>query len=497
MKKAVVIGAGVAGMATAIRLSKAGFQVSLYEASDHLGGKLSQKQLGNYRFDLGPSLFTLPELVKELYTLCDEDYDSHFPIQRLDPIAHYFWSDGTRVHAHADLNAWSAEISQKLGESKECTMQYFEKAKWVYNTTKPVFLDSSLKRLPLRSWLFWKALLSIPMLPIVGSLNQHNKRIFKNPKTVQLMNRYATYNGSNPFSTPAMMSMIPHLEHGIGAFLPNGGMHQITESLHHLLDKCNVDIHLNTPVQKIEHQFFNNTEKQRVKGIWVNNQLIHYDVVVSNVDAHFTYHKLLPDFPRPEKILKQERSSSAIIFYWGMKKRFPELDVHNLFFADDYAAEFEGIFKTKRLVDDVTVYVNVTSKLVQADAPDRCENWFVMINAPRYDGADESAIVSKAKEAILKKLNGILKEDVSQYIEIEDVLTPRLIQERTSSYAGSLYGTSSNSTFAAFLRHDNFNKQLKGLYFVGGSVHPGGGIPLCLQSAKIASQCIIQDQAQS
>jgi phytoene dehydrogenase-like protein len=180
-----------------------------------------------------------------------------------------------------------------------------------------------------------------------------------------------------------------------------------------------------------------------------------------------------------------------------MKKRFPELDVHNLFFADDYAAEFEGIFKTKRLVDDVTVYVNITSKCVPADAPEGCENWFVMINAPRYEGADESTVVSKAKEAILKKLNGILKEDVSQYIEIEDVLTPRLIQERTSSYAGSLYGTSSNSTFAAFLRHDNFIKQLKGLYFVGGSVHPGGGIPLCLQSAKIASQCIIQDQAQS
>ncbi len=497
MKKAVVIGAGVAGMAAAIRLSKAGFQVSLYEASDHLGGKLSQKKLGNYRFDLGPSLFTLPDLVKELYTLCDEDFDSHFPIQRLDPIAHYFWSDGTRVNAHADLYAWSDELSQKLGESKERTIKYFEKAKWVYNTTKPVFLDSSLKRLPLKSWLFWKALLSIPLLPIVGSLNQHNKRVFKNPKTVQLMNRYATYNGSNPFSTPAMMSMIPHLEHGIGAYLPKGGMHQITESLHYLLRKCNVDIHLNTPVQKIEHQFFNDTGKQKVKGIWINDQLILSDCVISNVDAHFTYHKLLPDFLRPEKILKQERSSSAIIFYWGMKKRFPELDVHNLFFADDYAAEFDGIFRTKRVVDDVTVYVNITSKLVRGDAPEGCENWFVMINAPRYEGADESAVVSKAKEAILKKLNGILKEDVSKYIEIEDVLTPRLIQERTSSYAGSLYGTSSNSTFAAFLRHDNFIKQLKGLYFVGGSVHPGGGIPLCLQSAKIASQCIIQDQAQS
>lgn len=496
MKRAVVIGAGVAGMATAIRLAKSGYKVTIFEASDHLGGKLSQKKIGDYRFDLGPSLFTLPELIKELYLLCGEDFDTHFPIQRLDPIAHYFWTDGTELYAHADLDEWSDEISKKLGESKSIALRYFKKAAWVYNTTKPVFLESSLRRLPWKTWSFWKALMSIPLLPVIGSLHSFNKRQFKNPKTVQLMNRYATYNGSNPYSTPAMMSMIPHLEHGIGAYLPKNGMHQITDALRHLLDLCEVEVQLNCAVERIEYEAINNTDKQLVKGVWIKKNFIAADVIVSNVDAHFTYHRLLPEFPRPEKILKQERSSSAIIFYWGMKKSFPQLDVHNLFFADDYAAEFKSIFDTKKISEDVTVYVNITSKVVKTDAPEGCENWFVMINAPRFEGEDETEAIIQARKSILKKLESIFHEDIAQWIEVEDILTPKLIQERTASYTGSLYGTSSNSTFAAFLRHDNFINELQGLYFVGGSVHPGGGIPLCLQSAKIATQCIIQDQEQ-
>ena len=165
-----------------------------------------------------------------------------------------------------------------------------------------------------------------------------------------------------------------------------------------------------------------------------------------------------------------------------------------LFFADDYAAEFKGIFDTKKISADVTVYVNITSKIVQRDAPEGCENWFVMINAPRFEGGDETEAIIQARKSIINKLGSTLHEDIAQWIEVEDVLTPKLIQERTASYTGSLYGTSSNSTFAAFLRHANFIDELQGLYFVGGSVHPGGGIPLCLQSAKIATQCIIQDQ---
>ena len=284
-----------------------------------------------------------------------------------------------------------------------------------------------------------------------------------------------------------MMSMIPHLEHGIGAYMPKEGMHQITRALGELMKKCGIKVHLNALVDQIV------VENNRAIGVEVKGVRFNSDVVVSNVDAYFTYHQLLKGLPFPKKVLNQERSSSAIIFYWGMGKTFPELDVHNLFFSNDYQKEFSGLFDTHELAEDLTVYVNITSKVVTTDAPQGKENWFVMVNAPRWDGEDEASEIEKTKLKILNKLSRCLKMDVAPFIECEEVLTPALIQARTGSFAGSLYGTASNNVFSAFLRHPNFHSNISGLYFVGGSVHPGGGIPLCLNSARIAAQCIMQD----
>jgi phytoene dehydrogenase-like protein len=190
------------------------------------------------------------------------------------------------------------------------------------------------------------------------------------------------------------------------------------------------------------------------------------------------------------KILNQERSSSALIFYWGIKRAFPQLDLHNIFFSNDYEKEFHTIFKEDSIIDDTTVYINITSKEESHHAPKGCENWFVMINTPGNKGQDWEALKADAKKAILKKLSRVLKTDISSLIETEEILDPIRIEKDTLSHEGSLYGTSSNSRFAAFLRHPNFSRTIKGLYFCGGSAHPGGGIPLCLLSAKIVDNLI-------
>jgi phytoene desaturase len=490
MKKAVVIGAGIGGMATAIRLACQGYAVEVFEASDHVGGKLHAKSLGDFRFDLGPSLFTLPHLVEELFDLAQVPIANHFEYERLDSVAHYFWEDGVRLKApHKEID-WAKEIADNLGESERSVSRYLNRARWIYENTREVFLENSLHRLPFRKFSFWRSLFFLPFMPIWGTLHQRNSRYFKNPKTVQLMNRYATYNGSNPYRTPAMMSMIPHLEHGIGAFMPRGGMHAITLALGDLMKHLGIQVHLNAPVERVV------VENDKVQGVMVNGELVSSPIVVSNVDAYFTYHQLLKGIPFPEKVLNQERSSSAIIFYWGMGKTFEELDVHNLFFSNDYKKEFEGLFDSFELSNDVTVYVNITSKVVKSDAPTGKENWFVMVNAPRFDGNAEDDLVRQTRERILQKLNACLGYDVASFIECEEVLTPSLIEKRTGSYAGSLYGTASNNMFSAFLRHPNFHSKFKGLYFVGGSVHPGGGIPLCLNSAAIVAKCIQQDAAE-
>ena len=188
--------------------------------------------------------------------------------------------------------------------------------------------------------------------------------------------------------------------------------------------------------------------------------------------------------------MKQERSSSALIFYWGIKKTFATLGLHNIFFSEDYKAEFDAMFKQQAIHPDPTVYINISSKMQVSDAPQGCENWFTMINVPNNTGQNWDALIAEARKNIIKKLNKNLGIDLESLIENESILDPRTIESRTSSFRGSLYGTSSNSQFAAFLRHANFSKSIKNLYFVGGSVHPGGGIPLALLSAKIVADMV-------
>jgi phytoene desaturase len=318
-------------------------------------------------------------------------------------------------------------------------------------------------------------------------MNKENNAVFNNKHLVQYFNRYATYNGSSPYKAPALLNMISHLEHNMGAFFPAKGMFDITHSLFLLAKDCGVDFIFNTPVEQIVVQ------KNKVKGVLAQGKHYDADLVISNADISATYHKLLKTHKPPSRTLRQEKSSSALIFYWGIKHSFPNLDLHNIFFSSDYESEFDHLFHKKTIFSDPTVYINITSKYKPDDAPADCENWFVMINVPGNSGQDWDMLIKTARKNIVDKLNRILKTDIEPLIEVEDILDPRLIESRTSSSAGALYGSSSNNRFAAFLRHKNFSSNIKGLYFCGGSVHPGGGIPLALYSAKIVAGLIQKD----
>ena len=306
----------------------------------------------------------------------------------------------------------------------------------------------------------------------------------KEPHLVQFYDRFATYNGSNPYQTPGMMTLIQHLEQHYGTFVPEKGMVDVTNSLVALAKRKGVQFHFNTAVEEIV------IEHQLASGIQVNGTIHKADVVVSNMDVVPTYRHLMPTQKAPEKSLQQERSSSAVIFYWGIDRSFPDLDLHNIFFSDNYQAEFDAIFRDKTLFDDPTVYVNITAKDVHGDAPAGKENWFVMVNAPHDTGQDWDALSKTLKKQVLDKLNRNLTVDLANHIEEEWVLTPPLIADKTASFTGALYGAASNNRMAAFLRHPNFSRHISGLYFCGGSVHPGGGIPLCLLSAKIVADLV-------
>ena len=217
------------------------------------------------------------------------------------------------------------------------------------------------------------------------------------------------------------------------------------------------------------------------------------DIVFSNMDVAFTYEKLMPNEEHPHKILKQEKSSSAVVFYLGIKKSFEELGVHNIFFSKDYKEEYNHIFHKKEIYHDPTIYLNITSKEVKTDAPEGCENWFLMINAPTNNGQDWGKYTQELRSIMVKKVSKALGTDIEPYIEVETFMNPVNIEDWYSGKMGSIYGNASNNKYATFYRHANFSKKIKGLYFVGVTVHPGGGIPLALNSAKIAVRCMEED----
>ena len=485
MTKAIVIGAGIGGLATAIRLAKKGYAVEVFEANDYVGGKLSTFTLGDYRFDAGPSLFTMPQYVDDLFALCGENPTDFFQYDRKEVACHYFWKDGKRLTAYGDTERFVKEVEAELAVPAATLKRYLKRAKKKFDRTRTLFLESSLHKW--QTYLRKETLIGIAnyfSFEIDTSLNDVNTRQLKEPHLVQFYNRFATYNGSNPYKTPGMMTLVQHLEQHYGTYIPKKGMGEISASLYALAKRMGVGFHLSSPVTEIL------VENKKAIGVCVKEAKHLADLVVSNMDVVPTYRKLLPNQKQPEKVLSQERSSSAVIFYWGVGKSFSQLDLHNIFFSDDYAAEFAAIFNTKTLYHDPTIYVNITSKDVPADAPEGKENWFVMINAPHDTGQDWKAIAEQLREWVFAKLNRNLETDIAPLIEEEWVMTPDIIAQRTQSYLGALYGASSNDKMAAFLRHPNFSREISNMYFCGGSVHPGGGIPLCLLSAKIVSDLI-------
>lgn len=487
-KNAIVIGSGVAGLASATRLAVLGFKVTVFEANDRPGGKLTMFEKDGYRFDAGPSLFTQPANIEELFALANEPITDYFSYKPVDIACKYFFENEKLINAFTNKELFAQEMQEKTGDKREVVLQYLQRSEKLYNNIGEIFLNFSLHKSA--TWLnrrIIKALGSLKLPYLFSNLNKYNKHQFKSAEAVQLFNRYATYNGSNPYKAPGMLSVIPHLEYNQGVFYPKGGMINITNALYKLAIKKGVEFRFNTAVKNIIHH------EGKVTGVVVNEENRYASVIVSNADIYFTYKNLLNSPLKAKKVLKQERSSSALIFYWGIKHTFPELELHNIFFSENYQAEFDGIFNKGSFYKDPTVYVNITSKMEDGHAPEGKENWFVMINAPANAGQDWEQFKSDARLRIVDKLSRLLKTDIAALIETEEILDPVMIENKTGSYMGSLYGTSSNSKLAAFFRHPNFTGYIKGLYFCGGSVHPGGGIPLCFKSAMIATTLISKD----
>ena len=479
MKSIIIIGAGLGGLSAACRLAKAGFSVTVLEKNAAVGGKVNFVEAGGYKFDTGASLLTMRHVLEDLFTFCERRVEDYLEIIALEPICRYFWSDGGRFDASQKTEETEKEIERLAPLDVAGFRKYLADSRQKYEIAEKTFLAKSLNDLP--KLLTPEYLPDLLKISTLKTLDKHNAAFFKSPKLRQLFNRFATYNGSSPFETPATFALIPFVEFGLGAWYVRGGMYEIPRALARLAEELGVKIFTTSEVDEIV------VENKKAVGVRVGGEITGADFVISNADAVETYRRLLP----VRKFQNREPSSSGFVLLLGTRRKFDQLAHHNIFFSDDYKAEFDAIFKEKRPAPAPTIYVCATSRTDPTQAPAGGENLFVLVNAPYTSPKTDWEKEKRSyRDLIVRKLEDFGLQDLESAIDFEQILTPADFETKYRANRGSIYGISSNGIFSAFLRVPNRSREIENLYFTGGATHPGGGIPLVLLSGKMAADMI-------
>jgi phytoene desaturase len=486
LRRVSVIGAGLGGLAAAIRLAQAGFSVTIFEQNARTGGKMNEYSHDGYRFDTGPSLLTMSSVVDDLFNFAGFKRDNFLDFIPIEPLCRYFFPDKTIFDAHSNRNKMLKSLANFIPHEMENFIEYMKYCERLYSSAGITFLYSpihEIRKILTRDnlSLLFKLYRLDSRRTVVSSL----KSFFTDQRLIQLFARYTTYNGSNPFQAPATLNIIPYVEYNLGAYYIKGGMYRLVETLTKICHLSGIQIRLESRVNKLWH------ENGRIKGLFLDNERVESEYVICNSDVVYTFDRLIDGYDKERKKLKKlEPSLSAMVFLWNVNKYFPQLMHHNIFFSRDYRREFEQMFRDHAPADDPTIYVALTCRSDKSHAPEGSENWFVLINMPYIDKRQNwLQYVQWVKKRVLQKLKEY-GQDVGPHICGEKIFTPESFAQIYGANRGSIYGLSSNSRFSAFLRPPNRNRKIKGLYFVGGSTHPGGGIPLVLLSGKMVADLI-------
>jgi len=477
--RALVIGAGLGGLTAASLLAARGYSVSLFEQIEYPGGKMQQFTSKGYRFDTGPSLLTMPFILEKLFSDCGEEMRDYLTLTELSPLCRYFYPDGIRFDNFLDRSKTIREIEKFSEHDAKTYSDFLDYSEKLYQKTADAFLFN-----PLYDFSDLKHLNLLDFLGIdaFSTVSEKIDSYFESSYLRQFFKRFTTYNGSSPYQAPATLNVIPHVELNQGGHYVKGGLYSIAEALHKLAKKMGVMFHFNERIEKI------NVSDNIVNGVTLTDGSIEScDLLFANSDATDTIANLLPADAVSEKKRKKQKSlepsCSGFVMMLGCSKVWPQLNHHNIFFSEDYQEEFDDIFSKQRMPADPTIYVANTSASDPSHAPENSSNLFILVNAPYNIGQDWALLKEIYSNTIIKKLEKHGLTGLEESIEVNEIITPDVFQKRFGSNRGSIYGTSSNNKFSAFLRPRNKLRGLDNLYLVGGSTHPGGGIPLVVQSA--------------
>ena len=500
MARVVVIGAGMGGMAVAARLAVKRHDVTVIEQAATYGGKLGTFERDGFVFDTGPSLLTLPAVYRDLFLKTGGPLEEAVDLVELDPAFAYRFPDGVSVvMPGVDSSRCATALGDALGGTAYDDWKAFmRRASDIWQLTRTPFLESPLTGLgdllPLA-----RNLRDVATVAPFTSLRRVGRKYLHDPRLRMLLDRYATYTGSDPRRAPAALATVPYVEQTFGAFHVGGGIRRLADALHARTLERGVTYRMSTDVVEVV------TGSARVTGVRLaDGEVVPADVVVANADATHLYRDLVKD-PRGVDPLRRLRkatpSLSGFVLLLAVRGRTPGLQHHNVWFPEDYDAEFDAIFgRDARPVDDPTVYVCAPDDDRMRPDADH-ESWFVLVNAPRHAAEvagrprergtvdwDAPGLAESYRDRILAVMasRGF---DVRERLLWSEIRTPADLERDTRAPGGSIYGTSSNGARAAFLRPANVSP-VPGLYLVGGSAHPGGGLPLVGMSADLVATII-------
>jgi phytoene desaturase len=497
MARTVVIGSGIGGLAVAARLGALGHDVTVCEQAETIGGKLGLFRRDGFSFDTGPSLLTLPAVYRDLFLKTGAPLEQVLELTPVDPVCHYRFADGVEIDipnaaTHVVAKAWDDALGEGAGADWTAFITH---ASRIWDVTRGPFLESPLAGSRTLIGLS-RNLGNVRTVAPWLSLRQLGRRYLRHPHQRTWLDRYATYTGSDPRAAPAALATVPYVEQTFGSWYVPGGLRLLAEAVADRALSTGVKIRTGTAIEQVL------VSRDRVSGVLLaGGERMSADLVVANVDAQHLYRDLLPGAEGAagrKSLQKATPSLSGFVLLLALRGRTPGLRHHTVLFPADYDAEFDHVFGTGRCADkpspvpDPTIYISAPDD--PAMRPDDAhEAWFVLVNAPRHDPArgmdwDAEGLAEQYADQILE-LMAARGLDVRDRLLWRQVRTPADLERETRSVGGSIYGTSSNGTRAAFLRPAN-RSAVDGLYLVGGSSHPGGGLPLVGMSAAIVAGLI-------